>query len=75
MASYQEEVKQYVKEMARRDGWRVEPTSDGYQLKYKDGATIVTIHKTPSTPRWRRHTQALVEKAERQALARETEGR
>jgi len=69
MASFQKEVKQLIKEVEDR-GWRADPVSDGYQLKYEDGIAIVTIHKTPSSPSWRRNTWALIKKAEREAEAR-----
>lgn len=74
MASYQKEVKKFVKEIERRGGWRVDPIKDGYQLKHEDGVGMVTIHKTPSSPRWLRHSWALVEKVEREAAARENKG-
>lgn len=40
-----------VVEAAVEQRWRVEPTTDGWQLKAPDGITIVTIHGTPSDHR------------------------
>jgi len=72
MAAKQKEVKQFVKQVdaGKYEGWRAEPTSDGYQLKYEDGVGIVTIHKTPSSSRWLRHTETAMRRVEREAEAR-----
>jgi predicted RNA binding protein YcfA (HicA-like mRNA interferase family) len=72
MASYQKEVKEFIKEVEKR-GWRADTTKSGYQLKYKDGIGQVTIHGTPSSPRWKANTWSLIKKAEREAEARERE--
>ncbi len=51
------EARELVRE-AERQGWRVEPIGDGYQLYAPDGETIVTIHVTESDVRALRNTIA-----------------
>jgi hypothetical protein len=74
MASYQKEIKEFIKAVESR-GWRADERADGWQLKYRDGVGIVTIHKTPGSPYWRRNAWAAVRRAEREAEARDREVR
>lgn len=46
----QKEWKRLI-EAAEEQGWRVDRTTDGWQLKAPDGVFIETIHGTPSD--WR----------------------
>lgn len=72
MASHQKEVKKLVAEVEAR-GWRADPIKDGWQLKHPDGKGMVTIHKTPSSPRSIPNYWAAIRRAEREADARERE--
>lgn len=74
MPSYQKEIKEFLKAVEPR-GWRADDCSDGYQLKYKDGVSIVTIHKTPGSPNWRNNAWAEIKRREREAAARQSQVR
>lgn len=66
MASKAKEVKQLVAEVESK-GWTADPIRDGWQLKHPDGEGMVTVHKTPSSPRSIRNYRAAIKRLERQA--------
>jgi hypothetical protein len=53
MAKLRQDV-QEVLDAVKDQGWRVEPSSDGFKLFAPSGTGIVVIHKTPSARHWQR---------------------
>jgi hypothetical protein len=53
MATNRKDV-QEILDAVKQQGWRVEPSADGYKLYAPSGSGIVLIHKTPSARNWQR---------------------
>lgn len=56
MGSTQQDIRELVGE-ARAQGWRVDDRGNKILLYSPDRVTIVTLHKTPSAPNWKKRAE------------------
>jgi hypothetical protein len=57
------DIEKLIREVQRAEGWRVERGSKHYKLFAPDGATIITVSTTPSSPNVLRKVRSQLRRA------------